>query len=102
MLQALGYTDSDSAGQTNVFAVEPKTYVAGSPSDKTSAAGSSTAGAAAIAGSVAIGAVVAGLLLINGSESVDVGPTGDFRSLSEYQAQFVAELKASPSTAAQE
>lgn len=88
-----------------MFAVEPKTYVAGSSSDKTTAAGSSTYGAAAIAGSVAVGAVVAGLLLISGSENVDVGPTGDFKSLSEYKSQFVAELSASapsPLAAAEE
>lgn len=35
LLQALGFTDNDSAGQTNIFAVEPKTYVAGSSADKT-------------------------------------------------------------------
>ncbi len=87
-----------------MFAVEPKQYVAGSSSDKTSAAGQSTAGAAAIAGTVAIGAVVAGLLLINGAETVDVGPTGDFKSLTQYKADFAAELNASaaPSPAVEE
>jgi hypothetical protein len=35
-LQALGFTESDSAGQSNVFAVEPKSYVAGSSADATS------------------------------------------------------------------
>ncbi len=34
-LQALGFTENDSAGQTNIFAVEPKSYVAGSSADKT-------------------------------------------------------------------
>lgn len=91
---ALGFTESDSAGQTNVFAVEPKSYVAGSSSDKTKAAGNSTVGAAAIAGSVAAGAVIAGLLLINGSNDVDLGPSGDFKTLTEYKAQFTAEINA--------
>lgn len=94
---ALGFTESDSAGQTNVFAVEPKSYVAGSSSDKTKAAGNSTVGAAAIAGSVAAGAVIAGLLLINGSNNADVGPSGDFKSLSEYKAQFASEINVSSS-----
>lgn len=91
-MQALGYTDSDSAGQTNIFAVEPKLYVAGSTSDGTADAGASTTGAAAIAGSVAVGTVLAGLLLIKDADTVDVGPIGDYKSLNEYKAQFAAEL----------
>ena len=91
-VQALGFTESDSAGQTNIFAVEPKSYVAGSSRDETEDAGNSTVGAAAIAGTVAAGAFVAGLLLLKDSTDVDLGPTGDFLTLSQYKAQFAAEV----------
>jgi len=72
--------------------VEPKSYVAGTKADQTSDAGSSTNTGAAIAGTVAVGAVIAGLLLVNDSFNVDVGPTGDFKTLSEYKAQFAEEV----------
>ena len=49
LLQALGFTENDSAGQTNIFAVEPKTYVAGSSSDKTSEGSQVGAGAGTLA-----------------------------------------------------
>lgn len=42
--QALGFTESDSAGQTNIFAVEPKAYVAGGSDDKTASGGQVRAG----------------------------------------------------------
>jgi len=71
--------------------VEPKTYVAGTKADQTTAEGNSTAGAAAVAGTVAVGAVIGGLLLVTG-DAPDLGPTGDFLTLSEYKAQFVTEL----------
>ena len=92
--QALGFTESDSAGQTNIFAVEPKTYVAGSTADATAAGANSTYGAAAVAGTFAVGAVIAGLLLVKDASTIDLGPTGDFKTLTEYQAQFAAEFKA--------
>ncbi len=88
--QALGFTESDSAGQTNIFAVEPKSYVAGSSSDN----GSSTVVPAAGLGLVAIAFVAAGLQWVTGSTAVDLGPTGDFKALSEYKASFEAEARA--------
>ena len=97
--QALGFVEADSAGQTNIFAVEPKQYVGGNV-----AASDSTVGAAAIAGTVAVGAFIAGLILVQGS-SVDVGPTGDFLTLTEYKMQFSAEFKtpaAAPAVVAEE
>lgn len=93
-LQALGYTESDSAGQTNIFAVEPRSYVAGSTRDQTKDAGNSTTGAAAIAGTVAVGAFIAGLILLNESSKTDLGPTGEFLTLSQYKAQFASESSA--------
>lgn len=94
IMQALGFTESDSAGQTNIFAVEPKSYVQGSQSDATSAAGTSTTGGAAIAGSVAVGAVVAGLILLNGDSDVADGPEAGLRSLTAYKNQFAGEIVA--------
>lgn len=93
--QALGFTESDSAGQTNIFAVEPKQYVAGSSADT----GSTSLGIVAFGGVVAVGAIVAGLSLVNESSSVDVGPTGDFLTLTAYKSQFAAELQSAPSPA---
>ena len=99
--QALVFTESDSAGQTNIFAVEPKAYVAGSSSDKTSDAGSSTAGAAAIAGTFAIGAVVGGLLLVKDSSPVLEDYPLEYETLTQYKSDFASEFKmvAAPSPA---
>jgi hypothetical protein len=100
-LQALGFTESDSAGQTNIFAVEPKAYVAGSSGDKTSDAGSSTVGAAAIAGTFAVGAVVGGLLLVKDSAPILENYPTEYLTLAEYKSEFAAEFKmaAAPSPA---
>lgn len=67
--------------------------MAGSTSDQSTAAGNSTAGAAAIAGTVAAGAVLAGLLLVKDATVVDVGPTGEYLTLTEYKVQFASELR---------
>jgi hypothetical protein len=99
-LQSLGYTEADSAGQTNIFAVEPKQYVSGSKTDAAVGAGNETFATASVAGSVAVGAVIAGLLLNSGPASLDaVAPTGDFVPLSTYASQFVAELATVPASA---
>ena len=90
--QALGFTESDSAGQTNIFAVEPKAYVAGSSNDKTSDAGSSTAGAAAIAGTFAVGAVVGGLLLVKDVAPILENYPTEYLTLAEYKSEFTAEF----------
>ena len=80
--------------------MEPKSYVAGSSKDQTTDASASTTTGAAVAGTVAAGAVVAGLLLVNSSFNPDVGPTGDFKTLSEYKTQFTAELASAAPAAA--
>ncbi|KAG7672234.1 hypothetical protein Ndes2526B_g06776 [Nannochloris sp. 'desiccata'] len=90
---ALGFTESDSAGQTNIFAVEPKAYVAGSSKDMTSDAGNSTAGAAAIAGTFAVGAVIGGLLLVKDSAPILEDYPTEYLTLAEYKAEFAADFK---------
>lgn len=62
LLQALGYTESDSAGQTNIFAVEPKSYVAGSSADASADGSQATLIIAGVAAACAAAAVAAGLL----------------------------------------
>lgn len=95
----LGFTESDSAGQTNIFAVEPKSYVQGSKNDGTSDAQDSTQGGAAIAGTVAVGAVVAGLILLSGGDpDVVSGPEAGLKPLSEYASQFTQEVSISSSS----
>ena len=58
----LGFTDSDSAGQSNVFAVEPKSYVAGSSADSTSEGAKVTFVVGLVAALVAFAACAAFLL----------------------------------------
>ena len=60
-LQGLGYTAEDSAGQSNIFAVEPKTYVAGSSKDPK--AGSGSLVYAVTAGVIGAAAIAAGVSL---------------------------------------
>lgn len=59
--QGLGYTAEDSAGQSNIFAVEPKTYVAGSSKDPKAGAGSLVY--AVTAGVIGAAAIAAGVSL---------------------------------------
>ena len=59
--QGLGYTAEDSAGQSNIFAVEPKTYVAGSAKDPK--AGSGSLVYAVTAGVIGAAAIAAGVSL---------------------------------------
>jgi hypothetical protein len=102
-VQGLGFTDNDSAGQTNIFAVEPKSYVQGSQSDGTSDAQTSTQGGAAIGGTVAVGVIVAGIILLNGDSGVNTtvsGPEAGLKPLSEYAAQFTSEIAAAAPVAA--
>lgn len=71
--------DEDSAGQSNVFAVEPRTYVEGSDSDQTSV----SLLPIAVAGAVAAAVVVFGLGLNGGSVDADVDYPGNTPSLSQ-------------------
>lgn len=68
--QGLGYTSEDSAGQSNIFAVEPKPYVADGTNDSIGE-GSSTF--AVIGGVVASLAVV--LAVVFGGASTEVEDT---------------------------
>lgn len=57
-MQALGFTEDDSAGQSNIFAVEPKTYVqSGSPDSNSNA----TLLIGGVAGAFAVALLVFGL-----------------------------------------
>ena len=90
-LQGLGYTDEDSAGQSNIFAVEPKQYVQGSARDTSTAAVPNFVYAvtAAIVGAAAI---AAGVSLAPTGEAK--GPAYD-RSLASVPA-YAAKFETSP------
>ena len=75
----------DSAGQSNIFAVEPKTYVAGSSADKTDTSVANKY--------VAVGAGMAlalGLLVARFSAPVDYSYDNP-RTLTEYVQLFAAD-----------
>lgn len=92
--QGLGYTDEDSAGQSNIFAVEPKQYVQGSARDT---------GTAAVPNFVyAVTAAVVGAAAI--AAGVSLAPTGEAKgpaydrslaSVSQFAAKF--ETSSAPS-----
>ena len=85
----LGFTDEDSAGQSNIFAVEPKQYVSDSNT-------SSNVGGPAIAGAVAVGLIVAGIRIISTDEAAEVvvGPDAGLQSLGAYAEMFA--VKSAP------
>ena len=92
----LGFTDEDSAGQSNIFAVEPKQYVSDSNT-------SSSVGGPAIAGAVAVGLILAGIRIITTDEAAEVvaGPDAGLQSLGAYAEMLavkapVAEVEAAP------
>lgn len=91
----LGYTAEDSAGQSNIFAVEPKVYVQGSSKDTTT--GSSDNLLFAItAAVVGIGAIAVGLSITAGiSPSGSVGEQSTV-SLSQYKTIFESSLAKAP------
>lgn len=101
-MQGLGFTDNDSAGQTNIFAVEPKSYVQGTNADGTSDAQTSTQGGAAIGGTMAVGVVIAGLILLQGEEELTTvgGPEANLKPLTEYATQFTSEIVPPPAAPA--
>ncbi|BDA43445.1 hypothetical protein COCOBI_04-4570 [Coccomyxa sp. Obi] len=95
---ARGYTEEDSAGQSNIFAVEPKQYVAGSSRDT----GENSNNAALLAGAVGVGILAVGLLALRGTQpntAVAVQQlqkeAANYRSLSSYKEQFAS---AAPAT----
>ena len=86
-LQALGFTESDSAGQSNVFAVEPKSYVAGSSADATSEGAKVTFVVGLVAAVVAFAACAAFLL-------ADTKPSSECRPLACLPSWLAATLYA--------
>ncbi|KAL4421479.1 hypothetical protein ABPG75_010770 [Micractinium tetrahymenae] len=90
---ALGFTENDSAGQTNIFAVEPKSYVAGSSADTTSSGSQATLLIAGVAAVAAAAAVAGGLLGNSGpTELASLAPSADVKTLSAYAAEFSVEF----------
>lgn len=86
---AVGYTEEDSAGQTNIFAVEPKQYVQGSSRDTTADAAAQQANL--ITTAALVGAAVLILGVASNSQNSDAGPSNSgesFASLSSYSQEF--------------
>lgn len=87
--KALGFFEEDSAGQTNIFAVETKAYVAGSAQDNTDS--TPTLLFAGIGGAIAIAAIAAGI--IGGKNAAENAipvyeDAGKYESLTTYAAKF--------------
>lgn len=92
---ALGYVESDSAGQTNIFAVQPPQYVEGSVRDVNtdSSANTTIAAGVALLGFIAVALGVTGLLG-QGDGAVSVPDSSETLSLSQYSAKFTADIGA--------
>ena len=93
----LGFTWDDSAGQSNIFAVEPKQYVSDSNT-------SSNVGGPAIAGAVAVGLIVAGIRILTTGEAELVvgGPDAGLKTLGAYAEMFAVKEVAAPVAAMEE
>ena len=96
-LSGLGFTSDDSAGQSNIFAVEPKQYVSDSNT-------SSNVGGPAIAGAVAVGLIVAGIRILTTGEAELVvgGPDAGLKTLGAYAEMFAVKEVAAPVAAMEE
>lgn len=70
--QQLGYTEKDSAGQSNIFAVEPKSYVQGSSADS----GKGSTPYSIVAGIFAVAAISAGLYITVNNGPVEAPTSG--------------------------
>ncbi|KAL3149402.1 hypothetical protein ABBQ32_002198 [Trebouxia sp. C0010 RCD-2024] len=85
-----GYTDDDSAGQTNIFAVEPRLYLAGSDRDVEVNPAANIA--IVTAGALAIAAIASGLVI--NFQSKPRAPiddeAGEYLTLSQYKDKFSA------------
>jgi len=85
----MGYTEEDSAGQTNIFAVEPKKYIQNAADDM--ASGSATSNLVIAISAFAVGAAILTFGIFvnrNDSESPIAEELGQFKTLSEYQREF--------------
>lgn len=88
----LGYTEDDSAGQTNIFAVEPKLYLAGSSRDVNTDPNVNIA--IVTAGALAIAAIASGLIINFQSKPrapIEDEP-GQYLTLSQYKDKFSASI----------
>eukprot|EP00891_Asterochloris_glomerata_P004885 jgi/Astpho2/4885/Aster-05818 len=95
---ARGYQEEDSAGQTNVFAVEPKQYLAGSSGDQPDV-NPNTQIIAVSVGAIALALVASGFVkgLTNDGVPISDEP-GSYLSLSEYSSKFSgSDVAAAPS-----
>lgn len=99
---ARGYTEEDSAGQSNIFAVEPKQYVAGSQRDE----GANSNTIALVAAGLGISILVVGLIALKGEKpasSVAVKElrkeVTQYRSLKQLQ-DALAVVEAPPTASA--
>eukprot|EP00899_Mesostigma_viride_P003509 jgi/Mesvir1/13159/Mv06126-RA.1 len=97
-----GFTEADSAGQSNVFAVEPKIYEAGSKADKTE--GTNPLIALGI-GAVCLGGAV--VVLMNGGAAsnsptkaslptpdLNIVSTKGLKTISAYAEEFIQDISA--------
>eukprot|EP01025_Chloroclados_australasicus_P019766 TRINITY_DN20827_c0_g1_i1.p6 TRINITY_DN20827_c0_g1~~TRINITY_DN20827_c0_g1_i1.p6 ORF type:complete len:170 (+),score=18.56 TRINITY_DN20827_c0_g1_i1:51-560(+) len=84
----IGYVEQDSAGQTNIFAVETKSYVQGSAMDNTTGAQANTNFA------LLLGGLAAGALAVTALTETLVSPSnvgyieGEYKTLTQYKTQF--------------
>merc|ERR1719440_2212435 len=85
----LGYLEEDSAGQQNIFSVEPKVYVQGSATDEARGRGSLIYSAVALAASGAL--VYIGLGALGGDSPTESIPRG--KPLSVFLREFGEETK---------
>ncbi|KAL6778049.1 PSB34 [Auxenochlorella protothecoides x Auxenochlorella symbiontica] len=87
----IGYTEKDSAGQANIYPVEPRQYVSGSRQDGGRSSG--TFNFAVGGGALAIAAVAAGLLVLaNAPQPTSPNVFSGRRSLAEYTTKFKTDL----------
>lgn len=88
----IGYTDDDTAGQTNIFAVEPSQYVAGGGSVRDVGPDPKANIAIVTAASLAIAGIASGL--ITNFQSKPRAPIedepGQYLTLSQYKDKFAA------------
>lgn len=100
-----GYVEKDTAGQTNIYAVEPTIYVAESAISTGSAGGAADGSdkALAVAGGLALIAVAsaASILLYVGQNAPAPATTYDGPPLSYYVSKFTQETAAPPDITAQ-
>ncbi|GMH44480.1 hypothetical protein BSKO_12432 [Bryopsis sp. KO-2023] len=94
---SIGYLEEDSAGQTNIFAVQPKQYVQGSSYDDTTGTDSNAVFGVggAVLGLAVVGLGVTALTSLGGGDaSVLAEDFSNLQTLSQYKAEFESSLTA--------